>query len=163
LVLGESWSIVDQDELTHLELVSKIPEKLMKPVASLDEGDDAEPDQGETTSDKVVQPGAESDPLPIAARVMAAITRSRVRNIPEEVEEAEPMDPLAFQAERWRQIKSHQDADPHIASIKKILRHEFGDFSHAQIRRLSKEAELFALDAREVLYRLSHFNQESAA
>jgi hypothetical protein len=35
------------------------------------------------------------------------------------------------------------------------LKGEFDSFSHAQMKRLSKEAELFALDVRDVLYRMS--------
>ncbi|OWY92135.1 hypothetical protein PHMEG_00038981, partial [Phytophthora megakarya] len=31
LVIGESWELDDPDEIVHLRLVSRIPEKIMKP------------------------------------------------------------------------------------------------------------------------------------
>jgi 3-dehydroquinate synthetase len=82
LVLGKSWQVEDADELKHLEQVSKIHEKLMKTDMSLDEP--LEEVSGQDLPDATVLdvplPGVESAPLPVAARVMAAVvTRSRAR------------------------------------------------------------------------------------
>ncbi|OWZ05667.1 reverse transcriptase [Phytophthora megakarya] len=61
------------------------------------------------------------------------------------------MDPLEYQAERWRRIKVLQDEDPRLQNLKKFLRCEVDGFSRTQIRRLSKEADLFELDRRDSL------------
>jgi hypothetical protein len=62
--------------LTHLEQVSKIHEKLMKPDVIPDDVVGDVPDQGHSEATSGL--GPESAPLPMAARVMAAIaTRSR--------------------------------------------------------------------------------------
>jgi hypothetical protein len=65
------------------------------------------------------------------------------------------MSSVEFQAERWRRIKVHQEADDHLMNLKRFLKGEFDSFSHDQMKRFSKEAELFTLDARDVLYRMS--------
>jgi len=109
LVLGKSWQVEDADELKHLEQVSKTHEKLMKTDMSLDvplEGVSGQ-DLPDATALDVQLPGVESAPLPVAARVMAAVvTRSRVR---EQDAQREPMNPVQYQAERWRRIKAHQE------------------------------------------------------
>ncbi|POM75957.1 Reverse transcriptase [Phytophthora palmivora] len=84
-------------------------------------------------------------------RVMATITRSQHR---QESDQQEHMGPVEYQAERWRRIKAQQDGDSHLMNLKKFLRGDLEDFSRPQIRRISKEAELFVLDVRGVLYRL---------
>ncbi|OWZ07774.1 hypothetical protein PHMEG_00019798 [Phytophthora megakarya] len=67
---------------------------------------------------------------------MAAVTRSRARG-----------DPL------------HKDEVHRLLNLKKLLRGEVDSFSRAQIRRLSKEADMFVLDSRDVLFRLNHSDQ----
>jgi ribonuclease HI len=114
LSLGESWMVEDPAELTHLEQVSKIHEKLMKPDVIPDDVVGDTPDQGQPEATSGL--GPESAPLPMAARVMAAIaTRSRP-----EPERPEPMSPVEFQAERWRRIKVHQEADEHLMNLKRF-------------------------------------------
>ncbi|OWY96009.1 reverse transcriptase [Phytophthora megakarya] len=66
------------------------------------------------------------------------------------------MGPLEYQAERWRRSKVYQDEDHQLLNLKKLLRGEVDSFSRAQIRRLSKEADLFVLDSRDVLFRLNY-------
>jgi hypothetical protein len=65
------------------------------------------------------------------------------------------MGPVEFQAERWRRIKVHQDKDAHLLCLKKFLKGDLRDLSHAQVRRIAKIADDFTLDSRDVLYRLS--------
>ncbi|GMF15389.1 unnamed protein product [Phytophthora fragariaefolia] len=111
LTLGESWQVEDAAYLRHLEQVSKIPEKLMKSEASLnvpvhEESGQNPPDEVTLNDDRS---GPESAPLPMAARVMAAVvTRSRTQ---EEDDQREPMGPLEYQGQRWRRIKAHQESD----------------------------------------------------
>ncbi|POM66563.1 Reverse transcriptase [Phytophthora palmivora] len=103
LVLGESWKVEDADERTHLQLVSKIHEKLVKPkvLSSAEiQGDDSQ------SAETLGVPGPEWALLPTAAKVFAVITRARAQ---ESKTQGEPMGPLEYQAERWRRIKVHQD------------------------------------------------------
>ncbi|OWZ10371.1 reverse transcriptase [Phytophthora megakarya] len=154
LVAGESWIVTDPAEMTHLEYVSSISEKLMKPVVVLDLDDPTrETPPGKSTS---VRPGSESSPLPTPVRIMTAVTRSHTRGNPSQ---SDPMGPLEYQVERWRRIKTHQDEDHRLLNLKKFLRGGVDSFSRAQIRRLSKEADLFELDSRDVLFRLNHSAQ----
>ncbi|OWZ02426.1 reverse transcriptase [Phytophthora megakarya] len=140
--------------MTHLECVSSIPEKLMKLIVILDPDDPTrETPPDEPTS---VQPGSESAPLPTPVRIMTAVIRSHARGDPSQTD---PMGPLEYQAERWRRIKAHQDEDHRLLNLKKFLRGEVDSFSRAQIRRLSKEADLFVLDSRDVLFCLIHSAQ----
>jgi ribonuclease HI len=148
LALGESWTVKDSNEMTHLQLVSKIHEKIMKPREILTTISQTPDSQSSESRDL----GPESAPLPIAAKVFAAITRSQT---PGEPEQGEPMGPVEFQAERWRRIKVHQDKDAHLLCLKKFLKGNLRDLSHAQVRRIAKIADDFTLDARDVLYRLS--------
>ncbi|OWZ10345.1 LOW QUALITY PROTEIN: reverse transcriptase [Phytophthora megakarya] len=141
LAAGESWVVTDPAEMTHLEysvvvLDSEAPARETPPC--------------EPTS---VQPGPESAPIPTPVRIMTAVTRSHARGNPSQ---SDPMGPLEYQADRWRRIKAHQDEDHRL---KKFLRGEVDSFSRAQIRRLSKEADLFVLDSGDVLFRLNHSAQ----
>ncbi|GMF21943.1 unnamed protein product [Phytophthora fragariaefolia] len=128
LTLSKSWTVEDPEEFLHLERVSKIAEKLMKPnVVLLD---------GELPQDSEIQglpkgsagdvADSQSAPLPQAARVFAMLTRSkakaRTRPSPEVIEDAPPgeeeprrlMTPLEYQAERWRRIRVYQEQDTYI-------------------------------------------------
>ncbi|GMF42042.1 unnamed protein product [Phytophthora fragariaefolia] len=160
LALGKSRQVQDADELRHLEQVSKIPEKLMKSEASLnvpvhEESGQSPPDGAILNDDR---PGPESAPLPTAARVMAAVvTRSRTQ---EEDDHGKPMGPLEYQAERWRRIKAHQESDLRSENLIKCLHGETDRFSRAQIRKLSKKVELFVVDERGVLFRLSRSTED---
>ncbi|KAE9274998.1 hypothetical protein PR003_g29454, partial [Phytophthora rubi] len=151
LALGASWQTENPEELKHLVQVSKIHEKLMKPLVILDEIDLPV----ETPTD--IRQGPESAPLSTAARIMVAVTRSHAQEPPER---GEPMGPLEYQAERWRRIKAHQECDDQLMEIKKFLKGDLDSFSRGQIRRISKQAELYALDVRDILYRLSRATKD---
>jgi ribonuclease HI len=142
LVLGESWCVEVEAERTHLELVSRIEEQVMKPAKSASA---VRPDV--LNADAV--PGPESAPLPPAARVLAAVTRSHSR---QEDEQVEPMGPLEYQAERWRRIKAHQDGDSALKQIKSYLKGDLAQFSRAQVKTIAKYADQYVLDSNEVLY-----------
>ncbi|KAE9294553.1 hypothetical protein PR003_g24231 [Phytophthora rubi] len=156
LALGTSWQTEDPEELKQLV---KIHEKLMKPLVIVDENtQDVSPQEGlpvETPTG--IRPGPESAPLSTAARIMVAVTRSRTQEQPEQ---GEPVGPLEYQAERWRRIKAHQECDDQLMEIKKFLKGDLDSFSRGQIRRISKQAELYALDVRDVLYRLSRSTKD---
>ncbi|KAE8963777.1 hypothetical protein PR001_g29266 [Phytophthora rubi] len=159
LALGASWQTEDPEELKHLVQASKIHEKPMKPLVILDEiaqGDSSQRDLPVETPNDIRQ-GPESAPLSTAARIMVAVTRSHAQEPPER---GEPMGPLEYQAERWRRIKAHQECDDQLMEIKKFLKGDLDSFSRGQIRRLSKQAELYALDVRDVLYRLSRATKD---
>lgn len=158
LALGKSWVVLDADERAHLTNVSRIAEKLMKSKQNDDcvgrdvkvlnacvrsDVPDADPD---------LRRDVDSAPLPFAARVLAAVTRSQSRRVEEQ---GHPLGPLEYQAERWRRIKAHQDEDSHLVEIKKYLNGDLDTLSHAQIRRITKVADQYVLDSRDVLYRLS--------
>ncbi|GMF49586.1 unnamed protein product [Phytophthora fragariaefolia] len=96
LVLGESWQVEDAEQLIHLE---------QNP-----------PDEVTLNDDR---PGSESAPLPMAARVMAAVvTRSRAQK---EDDQRGPMGPLEYQVGRWRRIKTHQESDLRSKNLIKFL------------------------------------------
>ncbi|OWY90832.1 LOW QUALITY PROTEIN: hypothetical protein PHMEG_00040857, partial [Phytophthora megakarya] len=157
LVLDESWVVTDTAEIAHLEHVSKIAEKLMKVEASeLKSGVDAV--CGETMPGEVEPSTAESAPLTKSARVLAAVTRSRSQV--ESTSRDRPMDPLEFQAERWRRIRVHQDADEYLSEIKDFLKENFEKFSPRRLRKVAKVADLFVLDTRDVLYRLARSTRD---
>ncbi|POM58700.1 Reverse transcriptase [Phytophthora palmivora] len=120
LALGKSWVVEEDAERRLLEVVSRIREQLMKT------SDDETKSNSETprNSPNVVTMGAlrevalrgpECEPLPSAARILAAFTRSRTRT--RERESATPMGPLDYQAERWRRIEVHQEGDQYLSDI----------------------------------------------
>ncbi|OWZ00629.1 reverse transcriptase [Phytophthora megakarya] len=158
LIRDESWDVTDTAEIAHLEHVSKIVEKLMKVEGSgLKSGVDAT--SGETLSrDVAAPPTAESAPLTKSARVLAAVTRSRSQV--ESTSRNRPMDPLEFQAERWRRIRVHQDADEYLSELKDFLKEDFERFSPRRLRKIAKVADLFVLDTRDVLYRLARSTRD---
>ncbi|GMF51710.1 unnamed protein product [Phytophthora fragariaefolia] len=156
LALGKTWTVEDADELLHLQVVSRIPEQVMKPNVILNpesHGAGAEPeDIGTANIVRLEDSGADLGPLTFAARVLTAVTRQRSR---EDDEQREPMGPVEYQAERWRRIKVHQDGDAFLMGIKSYLRGDLGQFSRAQVKKIAKYADQYVLDSREVLYRLS--------
>ncbi|OWZ07311.1 hypothetical protein PHMEG_00020307 [Phytophthora megakarya] len=152
LILDESWDVTDTAEIAHLEHVSKIAEKLMK-VEDSELKYAVDPTSGETLSRDVEQPAAESAPLTKSARVFAAVRRSRSQA--ETDQRSRPMDPLEFQAERWRRIRVHQDADEYMSEIK-----DFQKFSPKRLRKVAKVADLFVHDTRGVLYRLARSTRD---
>ncbi|POM70584.1 Reverse transcriptase, partial [Phytophthora palmivora] len=97
--------------------------------------------------------GPECEPLPSAARVLAAFTRSRTRT--REGESVSPMGPLEYQAERWRRIKVHQEGNQYLSDIIAFLKDDLERFSPKRLKKIAKVADLFALDVRGVLYRLA--------
>ncbi|OWY96957.1 hypothetical protein PHMEG_00032636 [Phytophthora megakarya] len=158
LILDESWDVTDTAETARLEHMSKIAEKPMKV-------EDSERRlrvniwaSGETRSGDVEQPAAESAPLTKSARVLAAVTRSRSQA--ESTSRDRPMDPLEFQAERWRRILVNQDADEYLSEIKNFLKEDFEKFSPRRLRKVDKVADLFVLDTRDVLYRLARSTRD---
>ncbi|POM65327.1 LOW QUALITY PROTEIN: DNA polymerase [Phytophthora palmivora] len=88
--------------------------------------------------------GPECEPLPSAARVLAAFTRSRTRT--RQVESAPPMGPLEYQPERWRRIKVHQEGDQYLSDIIAFLKDDLERFSPKRLKKIAKVADLFALD-----------------
>ncbi|OWZ08320.1 hypothetical protein PHMEG_00019153 [Phytophthora megakarya] len=92
------------------------------------------------------------------SRVLAAVTRSRSQA--ESASRDRPMNPLEFQAERWRRIRGHQDADEYLSEIKDFLKEDFEKFSPRRLRKVAKVADLFVLDTRDVLYRLARSTRD---
>ncbi|OWY95943.1 hypothetical protein PHMEG_00033913, partial [Phytophthora megakarya] len=157
LILNESWDVTDTAEIAYLEHVSKIAEKIMKMEDSeWKSGND--PTSEEVLPRDVTSPTAESAPLTKSARVLAAVTRSRSQAEP--TSRNRPMDPLEFQAERWRRIRVHQDADAYLLEIKDFLKEDFEKFSPRRLRKVAKVADLFVLDTRDVLYRLARSTRD---
>ncbi|GMF45713.1 unnamed protein product [Phytophthora fragariaefolia] len=68
-------------------------------------------------------------------------------------------DPFEYQAERWRCIRVHQDQDIYLSEIKSFQKGDIGRVSPRRRRKISKVADLFALDARDVLYRLARLTR----
>ncbi|OWY99370.1 hypothetical protein PHMEG_00029631 [Phytophthora megakarya] len=155
LILDESWDVMDTADIAHLEHVSKIAEKLMK-VEDFELKSGVDPTSEETLSRGVEQLTAESASLTKSARVLAAVTRSRSQA--ESASRDRPMDPLEFQAERWRRIRVRQDAD--LSEIKDFLKEDLEKFSPRRLRKVAKVADLFVLDTRDVLYRLARSTRD---
>ncbi|OWY94963.1 reverse transcriptase [Phytophthora megakarya] len=110
LVLGESWELDNLDEIVHLRLVSRIPEKIMKPsefpstpVTDAVRSDQVKPEVDSPDTDTGI-PGS----LATAAEAMMVMTRSRTEA---GVGSRTPVDQSGYQDERWRRIKAHQDED----------------------------------------------------
>ncbi|POM74964.1 LOW QUALITY PROTEIN: Hypothetical protein PHPALM_7993 [Phytophthora palmivora] len=167
LAFGEAWQVQDADELTHLQLVSNVQEKLMKPCpapnAEVQESEVATAEDHGVTPESDGIPGPESAPLPRSAKVLIAVTRAQVPNNadpPEDDDEREPLGPLEFQAERWRRIKAHQSHDPYLVELMKFLKGDVGDLPRPRVRKLARVAEDFILDSRDVLYRLSRATRD---
>ncbi|OWY93014.1 hypothetical protein PHMEG_00037737 [Phytophthora megakarya] len=158
LLLGRSWSVQEDGERQHLERVSKIQEKLMKSaeihlvtghsgfVITQDEG--GCPDNPGRFSALDVM----AAPLPRAAKILVAVTRANARD---QQVSSEPLDPLDYQRERWRRIKVHQEQDEYLCDLRDFLNGEVDRFTLHRLRKIAKVADLFALDARGVLYRLA--------
>jgi ribonuclease HI len=165
LLLGESWEVQDETEIAHLKQVSKIAAKLMSsetPTAENSGGRDPNSPLGSLDSRNVLKSEVPSDaasaPLPHAAKVMAVLTRSAVRDA--EVQNVVPMEPLECQAERWRRIKVHQEEDEYLPGITAFLIGDFDRFSPRQLRKVAKVADLFVLDTRDILYRLARSTRD---
>uniref|UniRef100_H3H3W0 Uncharacterized protein n=1 Tax=Phytophthora ramorum TaxID=164328 RepID=H3H3W0_PHYRM len=126
LLLDESWKVEDEDELTHLQLVSKIHEKLMKPAQILNAG--VQDDNGQD-ADSTNLPGPESAPLPLAAKVLVAVTRVQTQDEPDQ---GDVMGPIEYQAERWRRIKLHQDKDAFLMQLKHFLKGDVTEMSNQE-------------------------------
>ncbi|EGZ08549.1 hypothetical protein PHYSODRAFT_340298 [Phytophthora sojae] len=128
LAAGESLVIDDPLELSHLRLMNRIPEKLVKQ----SESGVVDPLVEGTAERRVLRavvdefPDYDNAPLSLGARVLAALTRSQAQAEVRDAEETESdtpgMTPLEFQAERWRRIKAHQDGDPWMRQLKAFLR-----------------------------------------
>ncbi|OWY91993.1 LOW QUALITY PROTEIN: reverse transcriptase, partial [Phytophthora megakarya] len=152
LVLGESWEIDDPDEIVHLRLVSRIPEKIMKPskLPSTAATDAVRSDQ--------VRLGADSpdvgipESLATAAEALMVMTRSRIET---GVGSRTPVDQSGYQDERWKRIKVRLDEDLWIQQMKKVLKGDVSDLPRNQVKKIAKVSDQFVLDSREVLYILS--------
>ncbi|GMF37124.1 unnamed protein product [Phytophthora fragariaefolia] len=161
LVLDKSWIVQEPDEQRHLEVVSKIHERLMKPpLVTQQAGDGGTEDPNDTLRNDPdeAMPGLEYDPLPPAARVMAVLIRHAAE---EALEERPAMGPLEYQAERWRRIKVHQDQEDYIVELKAFLKGDLDRFSPRRLRKVAKVADLYVLDGRDVLYRLARSTPRS--
>ncbi|OWZ02021.1 LOW QUALITY PROTEIN: reverse transcriptase [Phytophthora megakarya] len=157
LAMDESWDVMDPVEIEHLEQVSKFAEKLMK-VEDPKLKSGVDPTSGGILSKDAEQPTAESAPLTKSARVLAAVTRSR--SLAESTLRNRPMNPLEFQAERWRRIRVHQDADEYLSEIKDFLKEDLEKFSPRRLRKVANVADLFVRDTRDVLYRLARSTRD---
>ncbi|OWZ09716.1 LOW QUALITY PROTEIN: reverse transcriptase [Phytophthora megakarya] len=157
-----SWSVQEDGERQHLEQVSKIQEKLMKSAEShLVTGHSGLIfTQGEGGCSDI--PGCPSAldvmaaPLPHAAKILVAVTRAN------QPASSEPLDPLDYQRERWRRIRVHQEQDEYLCDLRDFLNGEVDCFTLRRLRKIAKVADLFALDARGVLYRLAQFTRVPA-
>ncbi|POM77532.1 LOW QUALITY PROTEIN: Reverse transcriptase [Phytophthora palmivora] len=156
--LALAWQVQDADELTHLQLVSKVQEKLMKPCpapnAEVQESEVPDAENRGVTPESDGVPGPESAPLSRSAKVLIAVTRAQVPNNtgpPEDDDEREPLGPLEFQTERWRRIKAHHSHDPYLVELMKFLKGDVGDLPRPRVRKLARVAEDFILDSRDVL------------
>ncbi|GMF22025.1 unnamed protein product [Phytophthora fragariaefolia] len=169
LTLGKSWTVQDPEEFLHLERVSKIAEKLMKPNVILLDGELPQDSERQGLPKGSVGDVADSQsaPLPQAARVCVVLTRSKtqarilpspkvVENAPPDEEKPKrPMTPLEYQAERWRRTRAQQEQDTYLSEIESFLKGDIGRYPPRRLRKNSKVADLFTLDARDVLYRLA--------
>ncbi|GMF18641.1 unnamed protein product [Phytophthora fragariaefolia] len=152
LTLGESLVVHDEGQNEHLKVVSKIPEPIMKLPEGSTEVHPVEP-VGSPSEDPGCEsgPDPESAPLPFAARVLGVLTRGQARDTPDD---SPPLGPLEFHVERWRRIRAHQERDEYLSEIRDFLRGNLDRFSPRRLRKIAKVADLFALDVRNVLYRL---------
>ncbi|POM67537.1 LOW QUALITY PROTEIN: Hypothetical protein PHPALM_16447, partial [Phytophthora palmivora] len=149
LALGKSWVVEENAEREHLEVVSRIQEQLMKTSdketkSNLEMPRDSPNVVTMGVSRDIALRGPECEPLPSAARVLAAFTRSRTRT--RQVESAPPMGPLEYQPERWRRIKVHQEGDQYLSDIIAFLKDDLERFSPKRLKKIAKVADLFALD-----------------
>ncbi|GMF43542.1 unnamed protein product [Phytophthora fragariaefolia] len=152
LTLGKSWTVQDPEEFLHLERVSNIAEKLMKPKIVLLDGELPQVSEIQSLPKGSVGDVADSQsaPLPQAARVFAVLTRSKTQArtlpSPEVIEDAppdqeeprRPVTPLEYQAERWRRILVHREQDTYLSEIKSFLKGDFGRFPPMRLRKISK-------------------------
>ncbi|OWZ15318.1 reverse transcriptase [Phytophthora megakarya] len=152
LVLGESWELNDPDEIVHLRLVSRIPEKIMKPTEI-----PISPATDTVCSDQVkLGVNSPDDGIPeslvTAAEALMVMTRSRAEA---DASSRTRIDQAGYQDERWRIIKVHQDEDLWIQQMKKVLRGDVLNLPRNQAKKVAKVFDQFVLDSRDVLYRLS--------
>ncbi|GMF53847.1 unnamed protein product [Phytophthora fragariaefolia] len=96
LTLDKSWTVQDPEEFLHLERVTKIAEKLMKPKVVLLDGEILPDPERQSLPKGSVGDVADSQsaPLPQAARVFAVLTRSKTQArtlpSPEVIDDAPP-------------------------------------------------------------------------
>ncbi|OWY95244.1 LOW QUALITY PROTEIN: reverse transcriptase [Phytophthora megakarya] len=70
------------------------------------------------------------------------------------------MVPLEFQAERWRRIRVHQDADEYLSDIPDFMKEDLEKFSPRRLRKIAKVADLFVRGTRDALYRLARTTRD---
>ncbi|OWZ10302.1 reverse transcriptase [Phytophthora megakarya] len=152
LVLGEFWELDDPDGIVHLDLVSRIPEKIMKPseISGTPAIDVASLDQVGLGARNPYTAIPES--LAAAAEAQIVMTRSRAEA---DTGSRSPVDLSGYQDERWRRIKVHQDEDLWIQHMKKVLKGDVSDLPRKPVKKIAKVSDRFVLDSREPLYRLS--------
>jgi hypothetical protein len=88
---------------------------------------------------------------------MAVLTRSGAA---ETSDDRPPLEPLEYQAERWRRINAHQDQGDYLAELKAFLNGDLDGFSPSRLKKIAKDADLFILDTRGVLYRLARTTRD---
>ncbi|OWZ03353.1 reverse transcriptase [Phytophthora megakarya] len=147
LVQGESWTVQGDLEKRHLEVVSKIRDQLVKPSESTDTR------------------GHSGDPIPsykTLVKKMAIQKRDIVLalNVPLYLL---PPESWLYSQDRElkklmtiKRIKVHQESDEYLAEIRAFLNDDLDRFSSTRLKKISRVADLFVLDDRGVLYRLSH-------
>ncbi|OWY99602.1 hypothetical protein PHMEG_00029370 [Phytophthora megakarya] len=135
LVLGESWELDDPDEIVHLRLVSRIPERIMKPseIPGTPVTDTVASNQVKLEVDSPDTGIPES--LATAAEALMVMTRSRAEA------DGNPRNPV--------------DQSGYQDELKKVLKGDVSDLPRNQVKKIAKVSDQFVLDSREVLYRLS--------
>ncbi|OWY96001.1 hypothetical protein PHMEG_00033845 [Phytophthora megakarya] len=152
MMLGESWELDGPDEIVHLRLVSRIPEKIMKSIEI-----PGTPPTDVVRLDQVkLGTGNPDAGIPeafaAAAEVLMVITRSRAVA---DKGSRTPVDQSGYQDERWRRIKVHQDEDLWIQQMKKVLTGDVSDLPRNQVNNIAEVSDQFVLYSREIIYRLS--------
>ncbi|ETP41062.1 hypothetical protein F442_11706, partial [Phytophthora nicotianae P10297] len=150
--------VQDDEEIRHLEVVSRIQEQRTKRPEVVQDAevgvqkvndeevltsDVPEPDLGACPESNILN--LECAPLLPAARVMAVLTRAAAQA---DAQGHPPMGPLEYQAERWRRIKAHQEENESLKDLIDFLNDDRGRFSPRRLKKIAKIADLYTLDAR---------------
>ncbi|OWZ19791.1 reverse transcriptase [Phytophthora megakarya] len=139
LALEKAWVVEDADELMHVNFVSKIPEKIMKPPEFPERMDDpSQSPKSDGPNDSVSDPSPSThEPTPYVRVVM---TRSRSRQV-NQVDG--PSHPLDCRDKRWRRIKIHQDEDPELKNLKDYLRGDLVNYARKEVKKIAKGSDRY--------------------
>ncbi|OWZ08991.1 reverse transcriptase [Phytophthora megakarya] len=148
LVQGESWTVQDDLERRHLEVVSKIREHRKAVALEF---------TVETPCETLVKKKAiQEQDMVLALSVHLYLLPPESWRYSRDGGEVPLVGPLEFQAERWRRIKVHREGDEYLAELRAFLNGDLDRFSPTRLQKISKVADLFVLDDRGILYRLLH-------